>query len=440
MVRLTERRAFVATSVLFVLAVFVVLLRPAFTSPDGLHEVTRTMGDFYWNVYYPARAVLDGGNPYDESWYLATYPVERPFPPYRPGSLLIHLPFALLGDHSAALAYGVYSLVLVVLLAYLALLCNDAERPSWRVAVVAILIVLSRPGRQHLILGQPALEFILGSYVALTYARRAPTVGGAGLALSLLKPTFGVPLLVLMLACNDWRAVVRGLGLSAAVSAPVIILLATRVTSLSVLGQQLLHAVRTSQANPADLVVNAATSSLRVDLSSLLSRWVGSTVATTTQVAIAAVVLAVAAVIVRRLAATDTDAATRLAMSVTFIAILLSMYHQAYDLLLLTMPVASVVFRKLPPMFAASKMRIVLLSLYAFLAFNYVASYSVLIKLGLVGASGENDVATGGLWLVLVSLNGLVLSVIFMVYVSAAVRSLRSRFSGTSLAFTGVHP
>jgi hypothetical protein len=40
--------------------------------------------DFYRTIYYPVRAVLDGGNPYDRPAYVSHYPVKYPFAPYAP--------------------------------------------------------------------------------------------------------------------------------------------------------------------------------------------------------------------------------------------------------------------------------------------------------------------------------------------------------------------
>jgi hypothetical protein len=57
----------------------------------------------------------------------------------------------------------------------------------------------SRPGQWNLLLGQPALELTLPTYAALYNARRAPGLSGLALAISMYKPTFGIPLAVLTL-------------------------------------------------------------------------------------------------------------------------------------------------------------------------------------------------------------------------------------------------
>ena len=101
---------------------------------------------------------------------------------------------------------------------------------------------------------------------------------------------------------------------------------------------------------------------------------------------------------------------------------LLSVYHQAYDLVLLTMPFASVAFRRLPPIFNVTAFRLPLLGLYTMLAANYVSSHTVLLRLGLVPASGETDVPTGGLWLLLLSINGTILLLMFALYLSGVSR------------------
>src|SRR5690349_18479118 len=80
-------------------AVVIAVLYPAVAHGWNPHAVTGSMGDFALNVYYPSKAFLDGGNPYDQSSYLSGYPVDIPFPPYMPVMLLLHLPFAWLSFH-----------------------------------------------------------------------------------------------------------------------------------------------------------------------------------------------------------------------------------------------------------------------------------------------------------------------------------------------------
>ena len=79
------------------------------------------------------------------------------------------------------------------------------------------LLLLSRPGHMNLLLGQVTAQVVIGAYVALRWARTRPLLAGMGLALATLKPTYGVPLALLMLfGRGDLGAVVVGVALSGA--------------------------------------------------------------------------------------------------------------------------------------------------------------------------------------------------------------------------------
>jgi hypothetical protein len=286
--------------------------------------------------------------------------------------------------------------------------------------MIAALVVLSRPGRQLLLLGQPTIEFILASYLALGYARQAPMISGLGLALSLCKPSFGLPLAVLMLARRHHATVTFGVVLSLLINLPVFIILALRAGSVTALWHDLVDTLRVNQGNPDYLVVNPATSSTRIDVSSLISRMVGYPLSGVAQLVVMLVVLTLAAIVLRRSEKFRGKDRTLAMDSILCLGVLLSVYHQAYDLVLLTMPFAVVAFRCLPTIFNTNGFRLPLLGLYTMLAANYLSSNAVLVRLRLVPASGVNDAPTGGLWLLLLSINGIALLLLFALYLAGA--------------------
>ena len=420
--RIRARLGAVVAAAFFSLAFVLAILHPSFKLGWHVHAVPGSTLDFGLNVYFPSKAFLEGGNPYDQASYLSNYPVDAAFPPYLPVTLLLHLPFALLPFSQSALAYLFVSVGLVVLLAWMTVDLIGAERKLAIVLLIAALVVLSRPGRQLLLLGQPAIEFIVGSYLALGFARQAPTISGLGLALSLCKPSFGVPIAALMLARRQNAAVAFAVVASILINLPVLIILAVRAGSVTALRHDLVDTLRANQGNPDFLDVNPATSSTRVDVSSLISRVVGHSLDGAAQLAMMLVVLTLAAIVLRRGEKSGGKENMLALDSILCLAVLLSVYHQAYDLLLLTMPFAAVTFRRLPPIFNTNGLRLPLLGLYTLLAANYLSSITVLVRLGLVPASGVNDVPTGGLWLLLVSINGMVLLLMFTLYLAGASR------------------
>ena len=86
----------------------------------------------------------------------------------------------------------------------------------------------------------------------------------------------------------------------------------------------------------------------------------------------------------------------------------MSVHHQAYDLLLLVAPAIAVITSSLPVAFLVRRRRVALIALVCLLGVNYVTTLSVLHRL-------EHE---RGLWVLLASLNGALLLVMFLVYVT----------------------
>ena len=230
---------------------------------------TRGRIDFQIAVYYPARAFLDGLDPYDQGPYLARYPVQAPFPPFLPASLLLHAPLALLPVGLSGTVYLCVSLALVVACAWLALTFTERPTRPASVITVAALVLLSRPGRLALRLGQLSFEPILGTYTALQFATRAPWLGGLGLFLASVKPTFGVPLGILMLARRQLRSVVIGVALILIVNSAISVVLIRRAGGLRAFQA---HVAATFDASRQGIIEtrNPVMTGLRTDAASLL--------------------------------------------------------------------------------------------------------------------------------------------------------------------------
>src|SRR5262249_46322607 len=139
--------------------------------------------DFRDAVYFPVVALLEGHNPYDVADYLARYPVGRKFPLYSPITLFVHLPFGLLPQDAASVAYLVVNLLLVLVLAATSLSLTGV-RTTWTATLgLATLVLVSHPGEMTLFIGQPSIYVALGVYLAFHFARTRPLVAGLGLAL-----------------------------------------------------------------------------------------------------------------------------------------------------------------------------------------------------------------------------------------------------------------
>ena len=328
-------------ALLFLVALAMIPVRPDLLRVDRL--------DFDIAVYYPARAFLDGLDPYDQSAYRAAYPVQAPLPPFLPATLLLHLPFGLLPPGPSAALYLGVTLILILATGWLALGFTEGERPPpAAIVLVAALIMLSRPGRLVLRLGQLSFEPVVGTYTAFRYALLAPWLGGLGVAIALIKPTFGVPLAALMVGRRHWRAVAIGMAITAAVNLPVALVLAHRDGGISALAS---HFSDTWEASRLGIVEteNPDMTSLRADTPSLIGRIRGHPLRAGAQSLVGLVILALALVVLRRSklgeGSSDVGGGALLAGFIC-LAILSSGYHQTYDLVLLALP-AVVLLRSL---------------------------------------------------------------------------------------------
>jgi len=376
--------------------------------------------DFPLIVYYPERAFLEGGSPYDRASYLAHYPDSEPFAPYLPGILLVDLPFGLPPLAPAELGYYGFMVALTAWLAYLAMRYNGLRPRAATVLLLASVIVLSRPGRMNLVLGNVTLQVVIASYVALYYARRRPWLSGTGLALAMLKPSFGAPLGLLMLAMRDVRPVALGAGLTALLNLPVAAILASRAGGVGPLLEQLLGAWRDYQTRVA--YNDSLYSPSRIDAAALLSRFSGYELGASAQVLVALIVLALAAVALRAAKRNHSDTSLGFSAGIIAGAVLLSGYHQPYDVLLLVLPFVAVVYRRLPAALDRPAFRYGLLALYIVPAVNYLATFQGLVWLGVLPVISAPVVSRQPWVLVLVSLNGLALLALFASYALAAVR------------------
>ncbi|MFQ5666142.1 MAG: glycosyltransferase family 87 protein [Candidatus Binatia bacterium] len=376
--------------------------------PDDINWVLQ---DFRDAVYYPAVAFLQGKNPYDPERYMAAYPVSRPLPLYGPVNLLIHLPFGLLPFEYSELAYYAFTILLTLALARLTLGLSGLPVSVPHTCGLAALILLSRPGQMNLLLGQVTLQCVIATYLALHYARPRPWLAGAGLAVCTFKPTFGLPLAVLMLCRRDHRAVTIGMTIAALLSTAVVLVLVRATGGVGAF----LHAALATQQGFATQPFNEAVSApFRIDAPALVQRLAGVSFGGTGKLLAALGVLSVGAVAVRRAAGSCRETPGR-ALSTTLVCltVLTWTYHQAYDLLLLTLPVTALVADQwVPQGLRQPRLRWVLVILLGVLAVNYLASATVIEGLGL----------RGGWWLAATSLNGGVLLCVFGAYVWLVLR------------------
>jgi hypothetical protein len=370
------------------------------------------MGDFKSTVYYPAKAYTDGVNPYDAKQYLARYPAPEPVRLYPPATLLAFQPFASIPLPAATRVQAVLTVLLSGVLAYVSLRLAGAPARAPAVLLVWALILLSRPGQWNLLQGQMTLPIVLGIYAALATGRRSRLLAGAGLAIALLKPNFGLPLMVLMLARGQFAGVAVGAGVTGLLN---LVAMRGLVTQSGGLPQFLTLFHGTGDRLHTSAHLGSELNVFRVDGVGLVSRlWeiplglVGSLIAGAGVLGLIVIVLHRRAV--RPALERPFDASV---VGLICSGILVSIYHIGYDLLLLTWPFVALVVQ-----IAATGRRTpvgqwVALGLFAILAGNYLATATVIEGLG----------SRPMLSLTLASLNGAALLGLFAFYLHQVVRS-----------------
>lgn len=282
---------------LFVTVVAVVPLRMGILTRAGGVQLSAKYGmmDFYGNVYYPVRAFLDGEDPYDPTRFMALYPVTLPYPLHAPINLLVHLPFGLLPPRAAGITYFVFSALLALPLSYMSLRLTGIPHFG-KILLLASAILLTRPGHWDLVLGQRAIFLSFVTYVALVYARDAPLLGGLGIAISMIKPTWGIALAILMLARGYGRAVVAGLVLSLIANLPVLGVLIAREGGMTSFAHVVIAGQRAWKALPE---IGPATSYARLDAAATVSRVLGHPLSDVVQALLAAGIFLVAGLVLR---------------------------------------------------------------------------------------------------------------------------------------------
>ena len=301
--------------------------------PNSQGDDNWGMMDFQDTVYYPVRAFIEGVNPYDTVSYRKVYPASQLFPLYSPLTLLVHSPYYLVPFHGAmAIHFGVSALCILVI-AYLAVKFSLKTTERWLVFVVASLICMLRPGHLALAGGQIVGEMVIASLIAIHCSRSSPLLSGLALALSTLKPTFGIPLIALLACRRDFQAVGIGLCVAAAGSFIAVLILAIHaggiVELLSIIPENMKNFESHSSAR-------LQTTEMRIDLQMFISRFFQREFSSTEQVLIFIGMIGTSGVVLNRMdrneGSSEMDSPGGLLIALT---VLLCVYHSVYDSLIL---------------------------------------------------------------------------------------------------------
>lgn len=302
------------------------------------------LADFRDTIWAPGQAVLSGGNPYDSPAYVTAYPWAQDFKLYAPAWLLLSVSLAWLPFLAAAAIYLVLGIVLAVVLIRLVLKWAAPEVLLAGTPILLIFFNLWSPTRYALQNGGTLLVMIGSILVVQSIIRHRPgapegpddpTRGMAalGVALSLVKPQFGLPLVVFALVGRRFDAVWRGVvGLFLA-SLPALVACTVAAGGPSGFVDSVLRNLAYSNSPSASTGL-ASEFNERIDLEGILARF--GFVDLPGPVALAIPVLAIligAWIVARR--PSPIMVATGVSVCVLFCVV-----HQPYDMVLFLLPAA----------------------------------------------------------------------------------------------------
>ena len=338
----------------------------------------RGMSDFHNGTYYPSLAFREGVVPYSleaEDKYL----LARAAPPYHPFVFIWHQPFTWLEVAASDVVFFIYNFGLLVLLAWLAIRLNGA-RPSWfMLLLLTNVLLLSRPGHVTMFTGYFTLELVVGCTIAIGFARSHPWLAGIGILFAAGKPTFVLPLLILLLCRRNFKAVAWGLGFSVLLGLAGLMWLASHSSMEQVFngireGQQALH------EDVTEIPINTWT---RTDLVGMIAKpfdWrPGDSVYLTAMFFI----LLVPGWRLWRFSGTELSRNVNVRPSfgidgfVIVSSILLSIYHHSYDCLLLFVPWAGVAFYGGKDCGLSLRRRMIVVALGSVVLLNYLSTQMI---------------------------------------------------------------
>jgi len=305
-----------------------------------------SLTDFRDVVYFPAHAVADGVNPYDTTTgvsdrYMQRYPVLDTLPVYSPLVMLIFSPLAMLPVNAAMVTFAILNLALCLWLARMTLRSVGRRASFAGVLGLSTLLLASQPGRGFFFAGQLSLPLALSTAGALWAADRRPWTGSALVAFSTFKPTFGLPLGLLLLARRDWRAGVGGLALGGALGLAGMLIVFGRSGPVSL--EAIVDTLRGNQASfDEDPTVVPQTNKARVDLAATAEYLLARPLPPGAGLLIGVSVLGLSgAVLWRSRSSRDEQTAVSVPGAMLILSMFLCVYHNIYDLPLLILPIAS---------------------------------------------------------------------------------------------------
>ena len=309
----------------------------------------------------------------------------RSAPPYSPVVFMLYQPFTWLDLPAADITFFAFNLLLIGGLTWCTVETigrlvkpNSQCLLNWfgdkRLATIWAfgLIMLSRSGHITMFTGYFTVQLVIGTLMSLHYSRSKPWLAGIGMLLASGKPTYIIPLAILMFFRRDFKALTIGLIMCAVVATAGIGWLSSS-SSLNVVIDGIRQGQAAFDSDPTELPVFIWT---RLDAMGVLAKIYQLKPSGMQYLVAMLIMLLPIGLSIWRVRDKETDQESfGLTATITCLALLVSIYHHSYDAMLV-LPVWLALLMGGKPMFSWMRdwERWALLGLLTVPVVNYAAT------------------------------------------------------------------
>ena len=369
----------------------------------------RGHSDFHNGIYHSTKAFFAGSSPFAAE-SVSEFTLARESPPLSPITFVLHYPFTWFTLHVADVLFFAFNISLALVIAWFSLSMNKSRFSAIGFISIASLILMSRPGHVTLFTGYFTFELVIGTLVALHFSKSRPWLSATGMLLASAKPTYIIPLGFLMLWRKDYKAFVIGFLLCTAGVVGGLGWLAYNSSVTEVISG-LQHSQDAHVEDETEFPINSWT---RVDLPGLVCKLAGWNPGGKMYLAAMFALLMLPGFVIFRVVETESHSgATGLSGWIVMLSMLVGLYHQSYDCILLVVPWVGITFfgdQTLPEV--SKPIRFLISLLVAIPAVNYLSTKSAFDKLGIEPLTP--------LWQSITMINGICLIVALLILLFAA--------------------
>lgn len=373
----------------------------------------RGMSDFY-TLYYYSHAFCDGVNPYSSQiMEQPEYLVPRNAAPFSPFVFLAYVPLTVLSVKAAGVVFFAINWLMLGVLAWCCIVMSRL-RFDWILWLwVFGLLVFSRPGHMSLFTGYFTVEIALGMVTALHFSKSKPWLSGLGFLFASIKPTYAIPLTLLMLARRDFKAVAIGVGLSSVLALGCFAWLASHSSFAEVIegiqsGQQAFH------DDPTEAPVNTWT---RIDVAGMAAKIMQRAPGTAEYLMTMMALLVVPCLTLWKVSAKEIQSASNsirgaggLSALIVVLSLLVTIYHHSYDCVVMAVSVCALLLGS-QALFGWSRLKSTFVGALLLLPMlNYASTHAIKNLLGFE----QSDM----LWQLITLINGMCLAVALLLAIS----------------------